>query len=136
MDVKANAKVPVAEGYHGKIVGTMEKAGVPTTQNDDVIVKTEVPGTAGYHRNSVHISTKTEFPGTAGYHRNSVHVSAKAEVPGTAGYHRNGVHVSAKAEVPGTLGYHRKSMDLMEKQKSRMLSGVTLYQSRNILNKF
>ena len=46
----ANAKVPAADGYYGKSVGMMEKAGVPTTQNDDVIAKTEVPGTAGYHR--------------------------------------------------------------------------------------
>lgn len=62
----------------------MEKAGVPTTQHV-VIAKTEVPGTAGYHRKSVQVSEKAEVPGTAGYRRNSVRVSAKAEVPGTAG---------------------------------------------------
>jgi hypothetical protein len=70
----AKTKVPVADGYHGKSVGMMEKAGVPTTENDNVIAKTEVPGTAIYHRNSVHVSTKAEVPGTAGYHRNSVYV--------------------------------------------------------------
>jgi hypothetical protein len=42
----AKTKVSVADGYEGKIVGMMEKAGVPTTQNDDVVAKTEVPGTA------------------------------------------------------------------------------------------
>ena len=65
MDVMAKTKVPVADGYHGKSVGMMEKAGVPTTQNDDVIAKTEVPGTAGYLRNSVYVSAKTEVPGTS-----------------------------------------------------------------------
>lgn len=65
MDVIAETKVPVADGYHGKSVGMMEKAGVPTTQNDNFIAKTEVPGTAGYLRNSVYVSAKTEASGTS-----------------------------------------------------------------------
>ena len=47
MDVKAKTKVPVADGYQGKSVGTMQKAGVPTTKNVDLITKPEVPGADG-----------------------------------------------------------------------------------------
>jgi hypothetical protein len=56
LDVMAKAKVPVADENHEKSVGMMERAGILTTENVDVIAQTEVPGTAGYHKTGARIS--------------------------------------------------------------------------------